>query len=910
MKVSPDGTLISIDKSLYLFDRSHATFKLMNHDSSVYLNYIYGSSFSPDSRKLFRIDYYYLGNLTTNPSLAFKFYLYQFDPYSGDKFMSKLFIKELDYHKQLQLGPDNKIYLSAINQNYISNISNPNTKHTTLNPTQFNEVAVELSSHGIGGISQFGLPNFSDALPVTDVAPTINVRPTSCKGLEFYPSECCAASFKWVFGDGDSTTTKYPTHTYTDTGNYTVILRTLGRNITRAIHIGAGSIKAKIFGDTLICDTMISLEYSGTYYDDVTYKWSGTSYKTLVPDEDRVNVKWRTNGSVKFVVTIKTDGCKDSATINITLNPIPQNNSLPDSLFICDSTSSSVITGSTPSNITEIFSYKWYYQLPDSSWRLIDTATRKDFKPAKIPYGTRLIRKINRGGCRNYSNIAVVIILSKTNKIAIGNHPCFKGSSFNVKGNITYGSVSGYINWQYSTNGTDWNYYNTHTQNLDTILNLDNSIFIRRLIDYSGYCEVSSIIVQIRPSVKITSQPQNYYTCKFKHAQFSISVVSRLAYPLQYYVRWYDSATHTWGSFYKSSQIHNIYYIAKYSSTDSIQYAIQTPCGILYSNKVLLKIHSSGPDIDTDPSDQYVNEGSRTNLSGAVFNPYEAGLSYNWQYRKSYNSISNMIWGWAYKAPEWLYVTDSVRNKLAFISGICDDSVEYRMVANNGCYSYSTPARIQITHKSDLWMKDSPSDIGDEPNRFVARWSNPSQRTRDIYKSPDLFNCNNGTPCNSPQNAEFKIFSDNHIRYKIRNKGSITSRPAMLYLYWTMASTGEMWDRSWKSPSDIKWKDPGHSSYTIGYSRFFNQDSGQYFPTGGQINTTGIVIPALTANSVIDTYYPWRPPNPRWYHTTINGQRVTQLKLQICLLARIEYCDVWPHEMAFNEIYRVNPHCG
>jgi len=511
-----------------------------------------------------------------------------------------------------------------------------------------------------------------------------------------------------------------------------------------------------------------------------------------------------------------------------------------------------------------------------------------------------------QNGCRNSSNLLTIYEFSKTNKIKLTGNPCIKGGSFSVSGDTTFGTLSNYINWQYSTNGTSWNNYNIHTLNIDTTLNTDSYIFVRRMVDYIGYCEVSSNVIQIRPDVKIISQPKNYYTCSWKKAEFSISVSSRSNYPLVYWIRQYDSASHTWGSYVRSSMFHKITNVSKYSSTDSIQFAIQTPCGILYSNKALLKIRSSGPDIDTDPSDQYLFEGDRTSLLGEVFNPYEVGLSYNWQYRRDLRTYNSIPYSWAYKAPTWFYVADSVRNKLAFIAGICDDSVEYRFVANNGCNSYSYPARIFLTHKADLWMRDSPRDTGAQPNKFVANRLNPSQRTIDIYKSPDLFNCNTGAPCSSPQNAEFKNYGDNYIKYKIRNKGSITSKPAMLYLYWTLASTGEMWDRHWKSPSSILWKDPGHSYFTIGYSRFLNLDSGAYYPTGGQINSTGIVIPAINSHSDIDNYYPWRPPNPRWFHTTVNGMRIYQKKLQICLLARIEYCDEYPHKMAFAELYRVN----
>jgi hypothetical protein len=902
MKVSPDGTLISVGTFLYLFDRSNATFKLMHSDSSLYLSEIYGSSFSPDSRKLYRIDHYNVGNLTTNPELAHQFYLYQYDPYSSDKFLSKSFIKQVNYHKQMQLGPDNKIYLSALEQNYISNIPNPNTKNTLSNQTQFNEVAVELSQNGIGGNSTLGLPNFSDALPVTQVTPTINFRPVSCKAFEFYPSECCAANFKWVFGDGDSTTSKYSTHTYGDTGNYTVILRTPGRNITRTIHVGIGSTKAKIFGDTLICDTMVNLEYSATYYDDVNYKWSGTGYKSFIIDDDRVNIKWNGTGTIKLVLINKADGCKDSTNINVNLSVIPQNNTIPETFVICDTNSTELIIGSTPTGFSGL-TYKWHYQLKDSSWKIIDTATHKNFNPSKIPFKTSVIREINKGGCRHFSNPLKITILSQNNKIQLTQSPCAIDSAFIILGDTAYGDpMDSYINWQYSTNGTDWNYYNIHTQNLDKLLQND-SIYVRRLIDYTGYCEVSSNVIKIVPDVFITKQPLPKYICSFQDFTYTVEVKNQKKLPLTYWWRHFDSTSNTWSVHLATGNSFTDH--AVYHTTDYIQFIIQTPCGYIYSDIVLLKVRHTGPEIDTDPSNQYINEGDRTNLIGEVFNPYETGLSYNWQYRintKSYNGVSH---SWTPKTPTWQYVSDSTRNKLQFIGGICDDSTEYRFVANNGCNSYSNPARLFMTNMADLWMRDSDNDTGAEPNSGVAGWSNPSQRTFDIFKSPDVFNCSNSPSCSSPQNAEFKKNGDNYVHFKIRNRGLQTSKPARLYLYWTLASTGELWDRHWKSTSEVAWYQNGTWSFPH-HNKFNNLDSGKYFPTGGQINSTGILIQPLDTGDIFDSSYAWRPPNPRWYNTTVNGVRKTETKLQICLLARIEYCDQYPHEMEFNELYRVS----
>jgi len=232
--------------------------------------------------------------------------------------------------------------------------------------------------------------------------------------------------------------------------------------------------------------------------------------------------------------------------------------------------------------------------------------------------------------------------------------------------------------------------------------------------------------------------------------------------------------------------------------------------------------------------------------------------------------------------------TTSKKDLVITANNYCSDGL-YRFVSLGSCPRNSSPAAVTMIKKSDLWMRDSQKDTGAEPNRSINR----SQITQDLFWSPDLFNCIDDSLCDSHQGAEFKKHSPNYVNYKVRCKGTKTSKPANLFLYWTLASTGEIWKSSW---------------ITTDRNRFYNADSLKYFPMGGEINNyelglrIGIPIPPINPLDSFKGSIGWYPPNPKWYYKIINGDTIYDKKINVCLLSRIEYCDVYPHKMKFDEL--------
>ena len=81
MVVSPDGKLISYGNSLYTFCNTTGMLTFIEEDTSTLLVYSLAASFSPNSKLLYRIEYYNDPTLATY-SETFTFLLTQIDPYA------------------------------------------------------------------------------------------------------------------------------------------------------------------------------------------------------------------------------------------------------------------------------------------------------------------------------------------------------------------------------------------------------------------------------------------------------------------------------------------------------------------------------------------------------------------------------------------------------------------------------------------------------------------------------------------------------------------------------------------------------------------------------------------------------------------------------------------------------------
>ena len=176
----------------------------------------------------------------------------------------------------------------------------------------------------------------------------------------------------------------------------------------------------------------------------------------------------------------------------------------------------------------------------------------------------------------------------------------------------------------------------------------------------------------------------------------------------------------------------------------------------------------------------------------------------------------------------------------------------------------------------DLRMRDCYNDQGFEPNTECDDWLG----WNDIWNSPDIWVCPQNDSCYLAASAPPEPAYSNRIGFTIYNAHpNLISDPAQLHLYYTMASSGELWDFNW-----IDWY------FTAGdYTCYL----------GDEIATSPVTIPAINPSSFFTGWTTWTPPNfvnpnlPFYAHPDscwilpeidpLDGEP----KYEICLLARL-----------------------
>ena len=160
-------------------------------------------------------------------------------------------------------------------------------------------------------------------------------------------------SFIWYFGDGDSSTTINPTHTYNDTGSYNVTLILLGNNCNDTIVKTVGVFDeylVNLTADTILCYSqntgfINTIPIGG--FSPYNYLWNGpNSYSS-----SSQNINNLYTGLYSVVVT-DNNGCITNDTLIATIN---YSNTGTTSVTACDSYVWNAQTITTTGNYNQTF---------------------------------------------------------------------------------------------------------------------------------------------------------------------------------------------------------------------------------------------------------------------------------------------------------------------------------------------------------------------------------------------------------------------------------------------------------------------------------------------------------------------------------------------------------------------------
>ncbi|KAF2514130.1 S8 family serine peptidase [Flavobacterium salilacus subsp. salilacus] len=180
-------------------------------------------------------------------------------------------------------------------------------------------------------------------------------------------------------------------------------------------------------------------------------------------------------------------------------------------------------------------------------------------------------------------------------------------------------------------------------------------------------------------------------------------------------------------------------------------------------------------------------------------------------------------------------------------------------------YAAVLAAQSASGYSMDLYMQDTPADVGNEPNIISPiMWT-----SQDIWVR--VFN-DGGTVHQNPDYSS--VGTPNHVYVKVRNRGCLPSNGSEeLNVYWSKAGTSLQWPAHW---------------------------NGSTFPTGelkGDLIGTVTLPPLLPGQEAIVSV-PWVVPNPADYASITPGDQ-----WHFCLLARV----VTPNDpMTFAETTDLN----
>jgi len=282
MCVSPDGTklataIFEVPQGVELANFNNTTGVVSNpqilDNGGVVGGVTYGVAFSPNSKVLY----------ATNMGPTNMKHIDQWDLTQANIPATRIHIGTTisgERAGSLQLAPDNKIYVAQEDAPYLGVIHNPNTV-----------------GMGCGFVSDYiylngrdcamGLPPFvSSFFTPLVVNPTITATQT-CPGdpVNFTLSISPTYPITWVFGDGNTSTSTNPTHTYASAGTYNIQLirhAVCDDTITKTITVNTTPAAVTITPSTTATFCTGSAPVTLTASGASVYSWSNGSTSSSI----------------------------------------------------------------------------------------------------------------------------------------------------------------------------------------------------------------------------------------------------------------------------------------------------------------------------------------------------------------------------------------------------------------------------------------------------------------------------------------------------------------------------------------------------------------------------------------------------------------------------------------------------
>jgi PKD repeat protein len=258
-------------------------------------------------------------------------------------------------------------------------------------------------------------------------------------------------SYAWNFGDGSTSANSSPDHTYAADGNYTVkLIATTDKSCVDSFSkaVTVYPLPQPAFSVQDVCDgtSIMATNNSTINSGSMTYAWNlGDGNTSALTAPTHLYANYGTY-SIKLVAT-SDNGCKDSTTNNVSVNPMPfvafTANNECDGVAIDFNNGSSVATGSN--------SYLWSYGDGNTS-----TTVNPSYQYGS--YGTYTVKLVatTDKACMDSATNSVTVYRLPSTSLTVDDISCFGLGDGSIEVNSTQGSSP----YTYSTDGINYQSHN------------------------------------------------------------------------------------------------------------------------------------------------------------------------------------------------------------------------------------------------------------------------------------------------------------------------------------------------------------------------------------------------------------------------------------------------------------------
>lgn len=190
--------------------------------------------------------------------------------------------------------------------------------------------------------------------------------------------------------------------------------------------------------------------------------------------------------------------------ISVNVLPVIGNNTIGASQTLCFGINPMQLTGPAVTGGTGTYSYQWQSSTDNLLWVNITGGVNSTYQPGQVA-GVTYYRRLTTSGACNFfytNSVNVVIDQPISNNVINSSSTLCAGSSLTITGSTPVGG-NGFFNytWESSGNNSSWSVIPGQTQASFTMVNLQSTLYLRRIVG-SGICPVSTSAV-----VQITIQP-------------------------------------------------------------------------------------------------------------------------------------------------------------------------------------------------------------------------------------------------------------------------------------------------------------------------------------------------------------------------------------------------------------------